>query len=169
MPAERLRCSTPRARVVGVNRTGFAHSAWWPCSSSPPPPRLGVASCAACAGATSTRSRANSTLSAPSPSPTATPRPDQPSRARRIHVDATTLTALEDHRQRGGPYSRYVFPNDPARQGPWRPDRVSRAFRRLTAERRARTRPLPRPPPLRRHATARRRRRPPHCRGLAGP
>ena len=70
--------------------------------------------------------------------------PTKTRRGRRIHLDPTTLEALAAHRRRVDTDARrngrtiaadaYVFSGDPTGRRPWRPDRVSRSFRRVTKE-----------------------------------
>jgi integrase len=62
--------------------------------------------------------------------------------SRRVSLDSTTLASLEVHRRRcteralacGAkvPKSAFVFSDSPDGATPWRPDRVTRAFRRLS-------------------------------------
>jgi integrase len=70
--------------------------------------------------------------------------PTKTRRGRRIHLDAATLDALAAHRRRLDTDARrdgraiaadgYMFSSDPTGRRPWRPDRVSRSFRRVTKE-----------------------------------
>jgi len=70
--------------------------------------------------------------------------PTKTRRGRRIHLDRTTLGALAAHRRGVETDARrhgevvapdgYMFSSTPDGGSPWRPDRVSRSFRRVTRE-----------------------------------
>ncbi|HVX17428.1 MAG TPA: site-specific integrase [Acidimicrobiales bacterium] len=63
--------------------------------------------------------------------------PTKTRRSRRIHLDRATCAALAEHRRRNrvAPGADgFLFSTGPGREDPWRPDRVSRSFRRLAVE-----------------------------------